>query len=77
MDYRPNGFRMYTPDGTAYSPVDVVNHSKAFKNGFRYFSGEKSEIDLVFFVPEKEETLVLYSSSDATPKVYTVKIKVP
>lgn len=78
MDYRPNGFRMYTPDGTAYSPVDMVNHnSKAFKNGFRYFSGEKSEIDLVFLVPEKEETLVLYASSDAMPKIYTVKIDVP
>lgn len=78
MEYRPNGFRMYTPDGTKYSPVDLVNHNKkAFKNGFRYFTGEKSEIDLVFLVPEKAKTLVLYASSDAMPKVYTVKINVP
>ncbi|WP_214687748.1 hypothetical protein [Exiguobacterium sp. s163] len=78
MEYRPNGFRMYTPDGTKYSPVDMVNHNKKeFKNGFRYFTGEKSEIDLVFLVPEKEKTLVLYASSSAMPKVYTVKIDVP
>ncbi|TCI73589.1 MULTISPECIES: hypothetical protein [unclassified Exiguobacterium] len=78
MDYRPNGFRMYTPDGKKYSPIDMVNHNKkAFKNGFRYFAGEKSEIDLVFLVPEKEKTLVLYASSGAMPKVYTVKIDVP
>ena len=38
---------------------------------------EKSEIDLVFLVPEKEKTLVLYASSGAMPKVYTVKIDVP
>ena len=50
---------------------------KEFKNGFRYFTGEKSEIDLVFLVPEKEKTLVLYASSSAMPKVYTVKIDVP
>lgn len=61
MEYRPNGFRMYTLDGTKYSPVDIVNHNKKeFKNGFRYFTGEKSEIDLVFLVPEKAQTLVLY-----------------
>lgn len=78
MDYRPNGFRMYTPDGTEYTPVDVVNHNKkAFRGGFIYTPGEKSEIDLVFLVPEKEKTLVLYASSGAMPKVYTVKIEVP
>ncbi len=78
MEYRPNGFRMYTPDGTKYSPVDLVNHNrKEFKNGFRYFTGEKSEIDLVFLVLEKEKTLVLYASSSAMPKVFTVKINVP
>ncbi|MCC9623280.1 DUF4352 domain-containing protein [Thalassospira sp. MA62] len=78
MDYRPNGFRMYTPDGTEYSTVDMVNHNKkAFRGGFIYTPGEKSEIDLVFLVPEKEKTLVLYASSSAMPKVYTVKIDVP
>lgn len=78
MDYRPNGLRMYTPDGTEHSPVDMVNHNKkAFRGGFIYTPGEKSEIDLVFLVPEKEKTLVLYASSSAMPKVYTVKIDVP
>lgn len=77
-DYRPNGFRMYTPDGTEYSPVDIVNHNKkAFRGGFIYTPGEQSEIDMVFLVPEKEKTLVLYASSSAMPKVYTVKIDVP
>ena len=61
-DYRPNGFRMYTPDGTEYSPVAMVNHNKkAFQGGFRYKPGEKSEIDLVFLVPEKAKTLVLFA----------------
>jgi hypothetical protein len=78
MDYRPNGFRMYTPDGTEYSPVDMVNHNKkALRGGAFYTPGEKSEIDLVFLVPETEQTLVLYASSNAMPKIYTVKIEVP
>jgi len=56
----------------------MVNHNKkAFRGGFIYTPGEKSEIDLVFLVPEKEKTLVLYASSGAMPKVYTVKIEVP
>lgn len=77
-DYSPNGFRMYTPDGTEYSPVDMINHNKkAFQGGFRYKPGEKSEIDLVFLVPENEKRLVLFASSDAIPKTYTVKIDVP
>lgn len=63
---------------TIFIPVDMVNHNKkAFRGGFIYTPGEKSEIDLVFLVPEKEKTLVLYASSSAMPKVYTVKIDVP
>ncbi|WP_313532896.1 hypothetical protein [Exiguobacterium profundum] len=78
MEYRPNGFRCTHQTGqNIVQSIWSTTTKKEFKNGFRYFTGEKSEIDLVFLVPEKEKTLVLYASSSAMPKVYTVKIDVP
>lgn len=75
--YRPNAFSINDGHGHDYSPVDYISHNKkAWKYEHQYIAPNRLVMDLVYQVPKNANTFVMFASSDAFPKTYTVKISI-
>jgi len=73
--YRPNTFTLQDAKGHSYEPIDYVNHNeKAWVNAFQYYPPYRSQVDLVYRVPDKKATYVLLADGAAVGKKITVKI---
>lgn len=75
--YRPNAFSINDGHGHDYAPVDYISHNKkAWKYEHQYIAPNRLVMDVVYHVPKNANTFVMFASSDAFPKTYTVKISI-